>query len=173
MIMERTDKGEALLSWENVRAAALIPVVELRQPVAASTPSSCASTTASTNAPRTAATPPIVQVPVGGAFPPFTACTNPRGITPEIGLMTLNGDKMAFVCQVCGKQFGQPYNLRRHLTTHTGERPYRCPHCNYAASQNVHLEKHIRRIHLNNTSQNGAVTGPIQFFNAEPTTVTP
>ncbi|XP_064078310.1 zinc finger protein 513-like isoform X7 [Macrobrachium nipponense] len=160
-------------SWENVRAAALIPVVELRQPVAASTPTSIASSCISTNtAPKTAAMPPMVQVPFGGTFSPFTACT------PDL-LAMATGEKMAFVCPVCGKQFGQPYNLRRHLITHTGERPFRCPHCNYAASQNVHLEKHIRRIHVNNSSQSSPTetaatsSGPAHAWTPEPTAVTP
>jgi len=56
-------------------------------------------------------------------------------------------DRQTYSCLVCGKTFGQPYNLKRHVLTHTGDRPFQCPRCDYKASQNVHLEKHIRRIH--------------------------
>ncbi|XP_045118812.1 protein tramtrack, alpha isoform-like isoform X6 [Portunus trituberculatus] len=131
--------------WENVRPGALIPVVEIRQPSSSSSPTTLASLI-SGNTSMCAATP---VVPSGSAFSPYSSGT-PRGNTPDLGQVA-PADKQSFMCPVCGKQFGQPYNLRRHLTTHTGERPYRCPHCNYAASQNVHLEKHIRRIHLNNS----------------------
>ena len=64
-------------------------------------------------------------------------------------------EKQTYNCHLCGKPFGQPYNLRRHMSTHTGDRPFRCPHCEYAASQNVHLDKHIRRIHLTPASNSG------------------
>ena len=50
-------------------------------------------------------------------------------------------------CHICGKGFDQPYNLQRHIRTHTGERPFPCPHCNYAASEKSHLKSHIARKH--------------------------
>lgn len=153
--------------WDHVRPAALIPVVEIRQPVAASTPTSIAQLMTGA-CPKTAAIP---MGPASGAFTPYTASTSPRGSTPDLAQVA-PADKQSFMCPVCGKQFGQPYNLRRHLTTHTGERPYRCPHCNYAASQNVHLEKHIRRIHLNN-GQNEHPTGPAVTWPLQATAVTP
>ncbi|XP_042238572.1 protein tramtrack, alpha isoform-like isoform X5 [Homarus americanus] len=155
--------------WEHVRPGALIPVVELRQPVAASTPTSLASRI-NGNSSMGAATP---VGPSSGAFTPYSASTTPRGSTPDLGQVAPT-DKQSFMCPVCGKQFGQPYNLRRHLTTHTGERPYRCPHCNYAASQNVHLEKHIRRIHLNNgQNPTSHSVGPVHTWTVEPMALTP
>lgn len=64
-------------------------------------------------------------------------------------LAQANAERQTYNCKLCGKPFGQPYNLRRHMSTHTGVRPFQCPYCDYAASQNVHLDKHIRRIHPN------------------------
>ncbi|KAB7499928.1 Zinc finger protein [Armadillidium nasatum] len=59
-------------------------------------------------------------------------------------------DPMSVAASLPPNLQAQPaYNLRRHMTTHTGERPFKCPYCNYKASQNVHLDKHIRRIHIN------------------------
>ena len=26
---------------------------------------------------------------------------------------------------------------------HTGEKPYKCPHCQYSAKQNAHIKTHI------------------------------
>ena len=35
----------------------------------------------------------------------------------------------------CMWRTNEPSNLKRHLLTHTGLRPHKCPHCTYAASQ--------------------------------------
>ena len=34
--------------------------------------------------------------------------------------------------------------MQAHVRTHTGERPYQCPHCTYAAATADSLQKHIR-----------------------------
>ncbi|CAL4068347.1 unnamed protein product [Meganyctiphanes norvegica] len=140
--------------WGSVRAGALIPLVELGQPVPASiTPSS----TTDHHQHAVAAAKLKSMVEERSIFAPYSLSSVVcGGGTPDHGQVA-PADRQAFVCPVCGKQFGQPYNLRRHLTTHTGERPYQCPHCNYAASQNVHLEKHIRRIHMTNNNIAGTI----------------
>ena len=50
-------------------------------------------------------------------------------------------------CNVCDKTFKSPHNLRRHWRTHTGERPYKCPTCGSAFSQDTHLKKHCVNVH--------------------------
>ncbi|KAI9810572.1 MAG: homeodomain transcription factor ste12 [Thelocarpon impressellum] len=46
----------------------------------------------------------------------------------------------------CGRLFKRLEHLKRHVRTHTQERPYICPHCNKAFSRSDNLAQH-RRIH--------------------------
>ena len=61
-------------------------------------------------------------------------------------MMTHTGEK-PFACPHCDYRAGQKTNLDNHMRIHTGERPFACPHCDYRAAQKGTLEKHIKRVH--------------------------
>ena len=47
----------------------------------------------------------------------------------------------------CDAKFYVKCQLTQHLLKHTGENPFACPHCSYAAKQKVLLDKHKLREH--------------------------
>ncbi|XP_060232314.1 zinc finger protein 120-like [Meriones unguiculatus] len=49
-----------------------------------------------------------------------------------------------FKCTLCGKAFPYTTVLIRHKRTHTGEKPYECNQCGKAFAENSHLIRHKR-----------------------------
>ncbi|KAG7167383.1 Zinc finger protein 516-like 3 [Homarus americanus] len=89
-----------------------------------------------------------MATPPSGPAPPSesamaTPPSGPAMATPPSGLAMAT-------CPICGRNFHGPYRatlLRRHLRTHTGEKPYACPHCPYRANICSNLSRHIRSRH--------------------------
>ncbi|KAI5636820.1 zinc-finger double domain-containing protein [Phthorimaea operculella] len=50
-------------------------------------------------------------------------------------------------CKICGRGFSHNNILANHIRTHTGERPFACPHCTSSFAQKVALRSHIAHVH--------------------------
>ena len=61
----------------------------------------------------------------------------------------------AFFCSACPKAFAFPSELRRHLRTHTGERPHQCSKCPFRSARKSNLKVH-ELAHLNREQQAAA-----------------
>ncbi|KAK6956226.1 hypothetical protein Daesc_001499 [Daldinia eschscholtzii] len=59
-----------------------------------------------------------------------------------------------YICQTCNKAFSRPSSLRIHSHSHTGEKPFKCPHagCGKAFSVRSNMKRHERGCHDNGNS---------------------
>jgi len=61
-------------------------------------------------------------------------------------VMGVKSEKNNFIgkgpCSICGKMFSDNYKFNRHMTSHTGEKPFSCDHCGKHFSRKDKLNNH-------------------------------
>lgn len=63
-----------------------------------------------------------------------------------------NEKNRKFVCGDCGKAFFASSLLIQHMRTHTKEKPFKCPLCDYICSVRENVHKHARNVHKQNVT---------------------
>lgn len=70
---------------------------------------------------------------------------SPCSLLDQLGTLS---DSLEFrICRICGQKCRSASELRRHVMTHTGERPYRCPHCPYSSALKTNVKRHMMCLH--------------------------
>lgn len=70
-------------------------------------------------------------------------------ISPSASAAFANQQSDRYICQTCSKAFSRPSSLRIHSHSHTGEKPFKCPHvgCGKAFSVRSNMKRHERGCH--------------------------
>jgi hypothetical protein len=52
-----------------------------------------------------------------------------------------------WACPYCGRIMNQGWLMRRHIKSHTGDKPFSCKFCPYSTIQKSNLKNHVKKSH--------------------------
>ncbi|KAL8873289.1 MAG: hypothetical protein Q9174_001218 [Haloplaca sp. 1 TL-2023] len=95
------------------------------------------------------ATSPQQHSPTDQASPWQSQHQHHHYISPSSSAAYSGQPQDRYVCQTCSKAFSRPSSLRIHSHSHTGEKPFKCPHpgCGKAFSVRSNMKRHERGCH--------------------------
>lgn len=96
--------------------------------------------------------PPTITVPFPSAGMPLPHAGNPWEHHHYISASSATSFPQSpdrYVCATCNKAFSRPSSLKIHSHSHTGEKPFKCPHhgCGKAFSVRSNMKRHERGCH--------------------------
>ncbi|XP_030756932.1 uncharacterized protein LOC115882826 [Sitophilus oryzae] len=71
-----------------------------------------------------------------------------------------------YVCDQCGIRCKKPSMLKKHIRTHSNDRPYTCSHCNFSFKTKGNLTKHMKSKSHSKNCNDGESSGPSAHMSA-------
>ncbi|XP_042544958.1 zinc finger X-chromosomal protein-like [Dipodomys spectabilis] len=62
-------------------------------------------------------------------------------------IISVHTKEYPYKCEMCGKGFHRPSELKKHATVHTDEKMHQCRHCDFKISDPFLLSSHILSVH--------------------------